>query len=143
MVVLELILSWLQLGLSKLKLAPYNLHMANQTIANPLGLMKYFKIIVHGIPYVMTFIVIHNSVLDSNYFMLLGHPWLRDVKVSHDWGNNIIIIQGTGTIRTIPIIKKLGPPTKHLEILVCYNFHSRIFDEKNDLMFVTKPLSQP
>jgi len=52
-------------------------------------------------------------VLNSNYFILLGHPWLRDAKVFHDWANNTIIIQGIGTIKTIPVIKKLGPPTKH------------------------------
>jgi hypothetical protein len=70
--------------------------------------------------------------------MLLGHPWLRDVKVFHDRGNNIIIIQGTSTIRTIPITKKLGTRTKHPKILVCYDFHFRISNKEEDLMFVTK-----
>jgi hypothetical protein len=46
--------------------------------------------------------------------MLLGRPWPRDAKMFHDWGNNIIIIQGVDTIKTIPIIKKLGAPTKRL-----------------------------
>jgi hypothetical protein len=32
--------------------------MANQKIAKPLGLIKDLKILVHGIPYAMTFIVI-------------------------------------------------------------------------------------
>jgi len=59
-----------QLGLSKPKSAPYNLHMANQTIAK----FNDLKILVHGTPYTMTFIVIQSSVLDSNYFMLLGRP---------------------------------------------------------------------
>jgi hypothetical protein len=58
--------------------------MADQTIAKPLGLIKDLRILVHGIPYEMTFTVIQSSLLDSSYFMLLGHPWLRDVKVSHD-----------------------------------------------------------
>jgi len=58
-----------------------------------------------------TFTVIQSSVLDSNYFMLLGHPWLKDAEVSHDWGNNIIIIQGTSTIKNIHVTKKLGAPT--------------------------------
>jgi hypothetical protein len=71
--------------------------------------------------------------------MLLGYPWLRNVKVSHDWGNNIIIIQGTSIIRTIPIIKKFGAPTKCPEVLVYYDFHSGIFDEEKDLMFVIEP----
>jgi hypothetical protein len=112
--------------------------MANQTIAKPLGLIKDLKIIIHGIPYVVTFIVIHNSVLDSDNFMLLGHPWFKDAKMFHDWGNNIIIIQGTDIIRTIHVTKKLGAPTKCLEMLVCYDFHSRIFDKEEDLMFATK-----
>jgi len=73
-----------QLGLSKPNSSPYNLHMTNQTIAKPLGLIKDLKIFVHGISYTITFTVINKFVLDFNYSMLLGHPWLRDAKVSHD-----------------------------------------------------------
>jgi len=124
-----------QLGLSKPKLAPYNLHLAYQTIAKPLGLIKDLRILVHGIPYVVTFTIIQNSLLNSSHFVSLSCPWLRDVKVSHDWGNNIITIQGAGTVKTILVTKKLEAPTKHLEILVCYDFHSKIFDKEEDLMF--------
>jgi hypothetical protein len=101
-------------------------------------LIKDLKIIVHGIPYVVTFIVIHSIVLDSNYLILLGHSWLKDVKVSHDWGNNTITIQGVDTILTIPVTKKLGTPTKCPKVLVCYDFHFRISKEEEDLMFATK-----
>jgi hypothetical protein len=59
-----------QLGLSKPKLAPYNLLMANETITNPLGFIKDLKKNVHGIPYAMTFTIIQNNVLDFNNFML-------------------------------------------------------------------------
>jgi hypothetical protein len=45
--------------------------MANQTIVNPLGLIKDLKICIHGIPYTITFIVINSNVLDSSYSMLL------------------------------------------------------------------------
>jgi len=51
-------------------------------------------------------------VLDSSYSMLLGHPYLRDVKVFHDWGNNTITIQIIGIVKTIPVTKKLGALTK-------------------------------
>jgi hypothetical protein len=37
------------------------------------------------------------------------------------------------------LLKKLGTPTKHPKVLVCYDFHFRIFGEKEDLMFTTKP----
>ncbi len=106
-----------QLGLSKPKLASCNLCMADQTIAKPLGLIKDLRIFVHGIPYAMIFIVIQSNVLDSSYSMLLGCPWLRDAKMSHDQGNNTIIVQGAGIVRTIPITKKLGAPTKRPKVL--------------------------
>jgi hypothetical protein len=64
----------IQLGLSKPKPTPYNLRMANQTIVKPLGLIKDLRILVHGIPYVVTFIVIQSSVLDSNDFVLSCYP---------------------------------------------------------------------
>ncbi len=74
----------LRLGLQKLKLAPYNLSMANQTTTKPMGLIRNLKIYVHGILYITMFIIFHNSVVDYSYSMLLGRPWLRDVKVAHD-----------------------------------------------------------
>ncbi len=136
-IIMEKMRVWL--GLSKSKPAPYTLHVTYQTIAKPLGLIKDLKILVDGIPYAMIFIVIQNSVLNSSYSMLLGCPWLRDVKVSHDWGNNIIIIQGINTIKTIFVTKKLGTTTKCPEVLIRYDFHSRISDKEEDLMSTTKP----
>jgi hypothetical protein len=74
----------LRLGLPKPKLALYNLRMVDQTTTKLVGLIKDLKIYVHGIPYISTFIILQNSVVDSNYSMFLGRPWLRDVKVTHD-----------------------------------------------------------
>jgi hypothetical protein len=70
--------------------------------------------------------------------MLLRCPWLRDAKVSHDCGTDNIIIQGTSTVKTMPITKKLGAQTKRPNVLVCYDFHFKILDEKEDVMFATK-----
>ncbi len=61
---------------------------------------------------------------------MLGCPWLMDAKMSHDWGNNTIIIQGASIVKTIHVTKKLGAPTKRPKILVCYEFHYGIFDEE-------------
>ncbi len=47
-----------QLRLFKPKPTSYNLHMVDQTIAKPLGLIKVLKIYVHGIPYIITFTII-------------------------------------------------------------------------------------
>jgi hypothetical protein len=42
------------------------------------------KIYVHGIPYKTMFIVFQNSVVDFNYSMLLGKPWLKDAEMARD-----------------------------------------------------------
>ncbi len=86
------------MGFPKPKPTPYNLKKANQTTTKLVGLIKDLKIYVHGIRNITMFTILQNSVVDSNYSMLLGRPWLRDAKVAHDWGSNINIIQGNGTI---------------------------------------------
>jgi hypothetical protein len=79
----------LRLGFRKPKLAPYNLKMVDQITTKPMGLFRNLKIYVHGIPYITTFTVLHNSVVDSSYSMFLGRPWLRDAKLAHarEWDN--------------------------------------------------------
>jgi hypothetical protein len=62
-----------------------------------------------------------NNVLDSNYSMLLSQPWLHNAHVTHDWGNNLITIEGNGMMRTITIIKHLDNNTKHPKVLLCYD----------------------
>ncbi len=53
-------------------------------MTKPLGIIKNLKIHINGIPYIATFIIWKNSVV--------GRPWLKDAKVTHDWGNNVITI---------------------------------------------------
>jgi hypothetical protein len=78
------------LGLSKPKLAQYNLRMENQITTKLVGLIRDLNIYVHNIPYITMFTMFQNSVVDFNYSMLLGRPWLRDVKVHMDLGSNIV-----------------------------------------------------
>jgi hypothetical protein len=56
--------------------------------------------------------------LDSSYSRLLDHPWLKDVKIFHNWGNNIIMIKGIATIKTILVIKKFKTPIKQPKIFI-------------------------
>jgi hypothetical protein len=61
--------------------------------------------------------------------MLLSHLWLKDFEMFHDWGNDTIIIQGTGIVITTFVTKKFRTPAKHPKVLICYGFHSGIFDK--------------
>jgi hypothetical protein len=60
------------LVLSKPKPTPYNLRMANQTIAKPLDLIKDLRILVHGIPYVVTFTLIQRLLYVVRSFLAKG-----------------------------------------------------------------------
>jgi hypothetical protein len=88
--------------------------MVDQTTTKLVGLIRDLKTYVHGIPYVTTFTVFQNNVVDYSYSMLLRRPWLRDVKVAHDWGSNNVTIQGNGTIKTIIVTKHLGGEVRKL-----------------------------
>jgi hypothetical protein len=59
-----------------------------------------------------------NNVVDFSYSMLLGKPWLKDVKVAHDWGSNIITIHGNGVVRTIEVTKHLGGEVKKTKCVI-------------------------
>ncbi len=128
-----------KLGLPKPIPTPYHLRMVDQSMTRLLGIIKDLKIHIHGIPYIATFTNLKNSVVDFNYSMLLGRPWLRDAKVTHDWGNNVIIVQGNGTIRTILINMKLGAKTRRPQILVYYELMERLTNEEEDLIFDIEP----
>jgi hypothetical protein len=67
--------------------------------------------------------------------MLLGRPSFRDAKITHDWGNNVITVQGNGTVITISINKKLGAETKSPQILVCYDLLEGLIYEEEDMIF--------
>jgi hypothetical protein len=104
----------------------------------PLGIIKNLKIHIHGIQYITTFTTLKNSVVDFSYSMLLGRPWFKDAKVTHDWGSNLITIQGNGTIKTISVNKKLGAETRRPQVLVCYDLMQRLTNEEEDLIFETE-----
>jgi hypothetical protein len=129
----------LRLGLPKPKPVTYNLRMANQITTKLVGMIRALKIYVHSIPYITTFTILQNNVVDSTYSMLLGRPWLRDAKVAHDWGSNIVTIQGNGIVRTIIVTKHLGSEVRRPEVLLCYDYQNGIINEEEDIIFVTKP----
>jgi len=67
--------------------------------------------------FIITFTILQNNVVDSSYSMVLGRPWLKDVKMTHDWGSNIVTIQGNGIVKTIIVTKHLGSKVRRLKML--------------------------
>jgi CO dehydrogenase/acetyl-CoA synthase delta subunit len=75
--------------------------MANFSFSKPLGTVPNIKITIHGMPYIITFMVMNNKLVDLTYSMLLKCPWLWDAKVIHDWGTNMVTIEGNIIVNTI------------------------------------------
>jgi hypothetical protein len=73
-----------KLGLPQPRLAPYHLRMVDHNMIRCLRIIKILRIHIHGIPYVATFTILKNNVVDLSYFVLLGIHWFRDAKVTHD-----------------------------------------------------------
>jgi hypothetical protein len=73
-----------KVGLPKPRLAPYHLRIVDESLTKPLRIIRNLKIHIHSIPYVVTFIVLQNNVVDFSYFMSLGKPWFKDANVTHD-----------------------------------------------------------
>ena len=132
-----------RLGLLKPSSAPFNLKMANETIAKPTGLLRDVKIHIHGIPYIVTLTVIDCQTIKWDYSMLLGRPWLRNAKVIHDWANNQVQIMGNKTVKTVKINRQLGYETVTPHALVCYNFAEGMADDEETILLVADPTLQP
>jgi hypothetical protein len=58
------------------------------------------------------------------------------LKVAHNWGNNIVTIQGNGIVKTITVTKHLGGEVRKPEMLLCYDYQNGITHEK-DIIFAT------
>jgi len=69
----------------------------------------------------------------------LSHPnTLNAILKNWDYCAWLCWYGSHGTIKTIHVTKKLSVQTKRLEVLVCYNFHFKIFNDKKDVMVAIK-----
>ena len=91
-----------QLGLPLPKLAQFILRMANDAPVTPLGVLSTVAITTHGVSTPATFVII-DMPDSSNFPVILGRPWLRDMNAIHDWSRNQIRIQRQGKTVIIPV----------------------------------------
>jgi hypothetical protein len=58
-------------------------------------------------------------------------------KVAHNWGSNIVTIQGNGIVKTITVTKHLGDEIRKPKMLLCYDYQNGITHEE-DIIFATE-----
>lgn len=76
----------LDLGLQITRLAHFSVTLANQRNIPPFGLIKNVPVQIQGTSFSVDFIIIRLPKLASGFRLLIGWPWLRQVKAVHDWG---------------------------------------------------------
>lgn len=91
-----------RLGLPPPKTAKFILRMANDDPVTPLGILATVAITTHGVSTPATFVII-DMPNSSNFPIILGRPWLRDMNAVHDWSRNHIRIQRQGKTVIIPV----------------------------------------
>lgn len=84
----------------KVKPSPFRVRMANQRPVQPRGMLKDVVILIGGIYYTVTFIIL--TMKQHSYPILLGRPWLRSAQVLHDWGIDDMVIKRDGQCINIP-----------------------------------------
>jgi hypothetical protein len=70
---------------------------------------------------------------------MLFIPWLHNVRVIHELGNNLITIEGNGIVHIIAITKYMHNNTKWQEVFLYYDFINEVINEEEDVVLETKP----
>jgi len=111
---------------------PFNLRMVDFSFNKPLGIIPNIRIKIHGILYMM----MNNKAMDPTYSMLLGHPWLWDAKVIHDWGTNMVTIKGNGIVKIVFVSNYFSGNIKRPQMVINYNFIEGVIDDEEEkIMF--------
>lgn len=82
-------------------------HIANQRKVRPIGLIQNLKIDLARCSYKILITILIMEEGREVYSMLLGRPWLKQTKATHDWGNNALIITFGDKEITFVTIKKI------------------------------------
>lgn len=81
--------------------------MANKRKVRPVGLIQNLKIDLAGCSYKIFVKILIMEKGKEAYSMLLGRPWLKQTKATHDWDNNALIITSRDKEITFTTIKKI------------------------------------
>jgi hypothetical protein len=75
----------------------------------PIGQIQNLKIDLTRCSYKILVTILIMEEGKEVYSMLLGRPWLKQTKATHNWGNNALIITSRNKEITFITIKKIKP----------------------------------
>ena len=79
------------------------LQLANGSIERPIGLLEKVIVTACGVEYEHTFAVVDFGK-SPNYDIILGRPFMRQLKMIQDWGSNFIYLRQQKAITRVNLI---------------------------------------
>ena len=77
-----------------------HLQLADGTLAKPLGMLERVTVTSCGIDFMHTFAIVDFG-RDPNYEVILGRPFMRQIKMIQDWGSNHLYLRHANVITRV------------------------------------------
>ena len=127
------------LELPRPKAAQFILRMANDAPITPMGILSLVAITTHGVTTQATFVII-DMPERSNFPVILGRPWLRDMHAIHDWSRNQIRIHRREQTMIIPVDGSVTrAKANHIRDHASTSWLQRLSQEQEALVFQADP----
>ena len=91
--------------------APFQVRMADQRRVQPIGMLRSQTRKIHGIQFLVNFVVLQMDEEAKSYSMLLGRPRFKTAKLKQDWEKQEVIMKKSKKIVKIPMVSKETLPT--------------------------------
>ena len=93
---------WQKWGALALKKTRMELQLADGNLEHPLGLLVDMPIESCGVTYEHTFAVVDFG-RDTNYDVILGRPFMRQMEVIQDWGSDYLYLRHDGVTTRVSL----------------------------------------
>ena len=79
------------------------LQLADEHLEPPLGILEGISITTCGIKLIHTFVVVDFG-RKTAYDIILGRPFMRQIKMIQDWGNNHLYLRHANVITRVSTV---------------------------------------
>ena len=94
---------WEKWGRPAIKRTRLKLQLADGHLEPPLGLLEGISITTCGIKFIHTFVVVDFG-RRTTYDIILERPFMRQIKMIQDWGNNHLYLRHSNVITRVSIV---------------------------------------
>ncbi|KAH7440577.1 hypothetical protein KP509_03G000200 [Ceratopteris richardii] len=87
------------LGLQLSGEAKFTITLADESRVKPLGIVEKVPVEMDGLTFFLDFVVLNLPLVNGDFPLLIGRPWLRHIQAMHDWENDTILVNMPGKVQ--------------------------------------------